>query len=991
MPISLPRMCPVLVERDAELALLDALLEDATAGHGADGACSSGKRGPARAGWWARWSAWQGRAGSSGSKGAAGSAIGIIPFAPIVDALRQRIATSTEDIEHLLGPHRAALADLLPELRTGSDADRADLPPEHGKRRLFESIAALLAYQAARQPLLLVLEDLHWADATSLELLEVLPRRLGHARLLILGTARPGEPNQDLRRCLDVLRRARDVVEMSVNPLAEAGVLVMLEALLDPVPSPALVSSVFALTAGNPFFIEELLAATPDAVRKPWLLRETAVPESVQDTILGRTAGLPSSARRVLDLAAVVGQRPSFELLAAASGLGSDELLAAVRVLVDERFLTEEGTPGRAGLVFRHALTREALLGHLLLPERQSTPSGCRRGARGGRSGWQPGPPRFWAILGYHFHAAGAWEKALSYAAQAGEAARRVQATVEALNHDRRALDAALALDDPRAAELHRRCGQGIALLGDFDAALGHLVAARALATRFALGDIEQAVLYDLSGLYASRDYAAARSFAEEALSLARADGVRQREALALNRLGNVLTNLRRFDDGRAMHEDALRVFQVLDEPWGIADSWDLIGMARYLAGEAPEARQAFGEAAALFASLGDIERRASALTSQGLYLAALDGACATDAPPAAYRADAALGLNLCRQIAWRAGEAYALVAMASADIGEGRFDEAQRHGGAALAVAEEIGHDQWQVISLLALGILDVAMLDMAGALGRFERARGIAVAAGAEQWVERVDAWIACCRVRMGDLEAPLPVADGKPVSSLPASIGQRRALITLAERELGAGRPEQALEAIDRLLLGAAGPRPAEVVLLRGTALAALGRVAEADAAFLDARRLATEFGPRPVAWNVAAQRAALWRTRDSRIAGEEIATGRLEVMALVETIADGARRAAFLQAPEVRSLVAPAGRRRTADAAGPGGLTPRERDVAIRVAQGLSNKEIARDLGVAEKTVEMHVGSSLGKLGFASRAQIAALAVAEGWVGPPEPLG
>lgn len=983
MPISLPRVCPVLVERDAEVAVLDALLDEAAAGQGRfavlTGEAGAGKSRLARE--------VERLAAERGFQRLAGGCRERdrdYPFAPIVDALRQRLIASPEDVENLLGPHRAALADLLPELCDDERA-AADLPPEQGKRRLFEAVAGLLAYHAARQPLLLVLEDLHWADATSLELLEVLPRRLGHVRLLILGTARPGEPNHDLRRSLEALRRARDVVEIPVNPLAEAGVHRMLEALLDPAPSPALVTAVFALTAGNPFYVEELLAATPEAVKRPWLLRETAVPESVQETILRRTEGLPPPTRRVLDLAAVIGHRVGFDLLQAAAGLDSADLVSALRVLVDERFLTEERASGRARLVFRHALTREALLGQLLAPERQALHRSVGEALeRDGMDGERT--PELVGELGYHFHAAGAWEQALAYASGAGEAARRVQATVEALNHDRRALDAALALEDPRAAELHRRCGQGIALLGDFGAAREHLVAARALAGRFALREVEQAVLYELSGLHASRDYGSAKAYAEEALALARADGDRRREALALNRLGNVLTNLRRFDEGRAMHEDALRIFQELEERWGIADCWDLIGMARYLAGEAPEARQAFGSAAALFEELGDIERQASALTSRGLYLAALDGACATDAPPAAYRVDAAHGLELCRQIAWRAGEAYALVAMASADIGEGRFDDARRHGGAALAIAEEIGHDQWQVIALLTLGMLDVALRDPAGALGRFERAREIGAAARAEQWVERLDAWISCCRVRVGDLDAALSPPPGSPTS-----IGQRRALVALAEWELAAGRPAQASEATERLLAGAAGPRPAEAVLLRGMALAALGRGNEADAAFLDARRLAIAFGPRAEVWQVAAQRAALWRSRDPKVADEELTIGRTEVMTLAESIADDARRTSFLQAPEVRLLVAPAGRRRTSDGAGPGGLTPREREVAMRVAQGMSNKEIGRDLGVAEKTVEMHVGSTLGKLGFASRSQIAAWAVAEGWVVPLEPLG
>jgi len=991
MPISSSQVCPVLVDREVELAALDSLLGEASAGRSRlavlAGEAGAGKSRLVRE--------VVPHATARGFQLLAGGCLERdrdYPFAPVVDALRQRLMATPTAPHAILGPQREVLAELLPELRTHAapSGPEPPLPPEHGKRRLFEAIAALLARLADRQPLLVVLEDLHWADATSLELLEVLPRRLASARLLILGTARADEPNPDLRRCLATLRRARALVELSVEPLGEAGVGRMLEALLGMPPAPSLVAAVHTRTDGNPFFVEELLATVPAQARDEWLLGEPTVPQSVQDTILRRAAGLATVVQRVVDLASVAGQRIDFELLLAASGLPPEELLAALRVLVDRQLLVEERSPDRIRLAFRHALTRDALLARLLTPERRAlhrvVGEALERAASPGQTSADAGE------LGYHFHAAGIWDKALAYAARAGDTAWRVHATVEALTHDRRALDAALALDDLRAVELHRRCGQAFSMLGAFDAAREHLEAARALARLRRLASAEQAALHDLAGLYASRNYSVARGLAEEALALARTGPDRRREALALNRLGNVLTNLRRFDEGRALHEDALRCLDALGDRWGTADSWDLIGMARYLAGEVPEAREAFGRAAAMFADLGDTERVASALTSRGLYLAVLDGPCAVDAPPAAYRADAAEGLRLCRQIAWRAGEAYALVAMASADVGEGRYGEAQRHGELALAIAEEIGHDQWQVIALLTLGILDADLLDTAGALARFERARGIALAAGAAQWLERLDAWIACCRQRAGEADVPLAtVPHDVPPAFRPASIGQRRALVALAERELAAGRPDQALACADRLLLGATGPRPAGAILLRGAALAALDRMVEADAAYLDARRLAVDVGPRSVLWRVAAARTRLWRGHDQAVAEHEAATARAEIAALAEAVPDEARRALFLRAPEVRPWVAPAGRRRTADASGRGGLTPREREVAACVTQGLSNKEIARELGVAEKTIEMHVGSCLGKLGFASRAQLAAWAVAEGLILPPQPQG
>jgi DNA-binding CsgD family transcriptional regulator/tetratricopeptide (TPR) repeat protein len=982
MPITSPRTCPILVDREADLAALDALLVEANAARGrlvlVAGEAGAGKSRLARE--------VADRAAAAGFRilgGACSERDHDFPFAPFVDALHQYRVEAPVEIAPRGGSEREILADLLSQMRNGVELSAGHgPPPDQIKRRLFETIGTSFARLAARQPLLVVLEDLHWADPTSLELLELLPRRIAASRVLILATARSDEPAPDWQRTLTSLHRARAVVELTLAPLGEAGVGRMMRSLMRAPPSPAFVSMIHTRTDGNPFFVEELLASVP--AHGDWWFGEAAIPTTVQETVLQRVSDFDSVARDVVEVAAVIGHRVNFDLLLAACELSQTELLRVLRLLIDRQILIAEDAPGLGSFAFRHALTRDALLGQLLLPQRrarhrvvaaalQRTTTGNARSRAGDDA----------RDLGYHFHAAGIWPEALTYALRAGEAAERLHATVEALSHHRRALDAAVALDDPRAADLHRRCGLALDRLGAFDEAEGHFAAALAQAQELGLVDVELTTLYDLSGLHASRNYPAARRWAERALALARASDDPHQEGRALNRLGNVLTNLLQFSEGRTLHEDALSIFEREGDQWGSADSLDLMGMARYLAGEVPEARQALGRAATLFGELGDRVRVASALTTRGLYLAVLDGPCATNAPPADFAADAAEGLRLCQDIAWRSGEAYALAALACADLGAGQYGEAHRHASQALAIAEEIEHPQWTVIALLTLGLLDVELCQYRAAQERFQHARDLAQAAGAVQWVERLESWIAYCRVRSGEIDIPL-LADRRldaPTTRL-ASIGQRRASAAMVHRALALNKPEAALVRVDHLLGGAAGPRPAGVILLRADVLAALGRTAEADAGYRDARRTAEAVGPRSVLWRGAAARADLWRERDPELTTIETETARAEIARLAETLTNEAQRRAFMAAPEVQPWLAPSGRRRTASTATPGGLTARERDVAIAVARGASNKEIAHSLGIAEKTVEMHVSSCLGKLAFTSRAQLAAWVVAEG---------
>ncbi len=567
---------------------------------------------------------------------------------------------------------------------------------------------------------------------------------------------------------------------------------------------------------------------------------------------------------------------------------------------------------------------------------------------------------------------------ALDHARRLGDAARSVSANAEALSHYRRALDAARHLDERGEAavtELHRKCGGLLALLGMYDEAREHFE--HALRWESTTGDAptEQQVLYELAGLYATRDYDAALAYGTRAVEMARALGDACGEARALNRLGNIMVNQTRFDEGLALHTAALATFERIGDRWGHADSLDLIGIAYYLAGEVPEAREHFRRAVELFEDLDDKERIASCRTSHALYLAVLDGPCAFDGSPDECLAGAEAAVELCRKIDWRGGEAYALATVASAQLGRGDYAQGLRAAEASFRLALEIEHQQWAIISQFTRAIALADLGDVATALSVLELLRESADRMGAAQWLRRIDAWIAQCKLHLGLIEeAERLLRPLLPTGPPPRSLAERRALFTLAELELRRGRTELALDVVRRLDLAPQWHGPARaipaVLLLRAQAFGQDGRLEAARTALQQARELTTRHGPRGLLWKISTELGMLDR-RAGRSPRGELAKGRTELQGLLGSLGEGRLRDALLRTPHARALG-------VSDARGSdlGLLTRREREVAALVARGKTNRQIADELVLSEKTIEMHVSNCLGKLGFNSRAQLAA---------------
>src|SRR6478672_6657965 len=276
-----------------------------------------------------------------------------LPFVPVVEALRTLTrTTSPADLDRLLGPARRELARLLPEL-AGDDSPAAGVPGSTAQ--LFELLLGVLGRLGADRPLVLVVEDLHWADRSTLDLVAFLVRALQGTRVLLVLSYRSDEVDRrsPLRPLLSGWERLRGVERLQLDRFDRAEVSAQMAAILGAPAAQAMVDVVFDRSEGNAFFVEELVRTLRDGAS------EHELPPSLRDVLLTRAERLTPTAQRVLRTAAVAGRGVPERLLAAVAGVPNVELYEALREAVDASLLMVDGT-GR-GYAFRHALTRDAV------------------------------------------------------------------------------------------------------------------------------------------------------------------------------------------------------------------------------------------------------------------------------------------------------------------------------------------------------------------------------------------------------------------------------------------------------------------------------------------------------------------------------------------------------------------------------------------------------------------------------------------------------
>ena len=359
---------------------------------------------------------------------------GELPYAPLVSALRPLARTDDPVFGELTPANRAELTTLLPEL-----ARRDDAPPpvagaddERGsaQRRLFEALLSLLERLGRHAPVVLALEDAHWADRSTRAFLAFLARSLCDEPVLVVLTYRSDELHRrhPLRPLLAELERAPRARRIELARFDRAELAEALEDILGAPPAPDLVDRLLQRSEGNPLFAEELLASGLDG--------RGGLPPTLRDALMVRVERLPDAAQEALRVLAA-GRRLDHQLLEDASGMEPRELREALRVAVESHIAVVDDDGWHT---FRHALLREVIVDDLLPGERSALHLALarafeRRFAEGPRGAWVA------ARIAEHYRAAGDQPAELAAAVVAAERADDVRAHGEAAALLERALE----------------------------------------------------------------------------------------------------------------------------------------------------------------------------------------------------------------------------------------------------------------------------------------------------------------------------------------------------------------------------------------------------------------------------------------------------------------------------------------------------------------------------------------------------------------------
>ncbi|WP_233512717.1 helix-turn-helix transcriptional regulator [Micromonospora deserti] len=890
-----------------------------------------------------------------------------LPFAPFAAALR---AVLRRDGAGVFDGYEAEFARLLPELARGPVGVAA--PPvapgsDAPRGYLFDLVAELFHRLATGQPLVLVIEDLHWADRSTRDLIGFLVRAARTARLLLVCTYRTDELHRGhpLRPFLAELDRARGVERLELGRLDRDGTGAILADLLGAEPAARAVDDIHDRTQGNPLFIEELAAAGDP-------IGCAALPETLRDLLLARVDRLPDGAQRVLRIAAAGGTRFAHQLLAEVAGLPEPELEDALRAAVAAQLVVADPD---GDYEFRHALVREAVHDELLPGEHARLHARFAAAIEA-----QPhlvAAGRAPAEIAHHWYAAHDHPRALVTARAAACAAAERYAYAE----QSRLLERVLELWElvPDAAD---RLG------------MDHLaVLEETLAAATTAGDYQRALTLTRAAL-AEVDSAA------EPLRAAR----------LLDRRGRMLVMLGK-SDGAAELREAYRLAS------GVPDG--------------PERRRLLADVAAHLARVDRVDgARIAAEVMAAAEAVGVDAALLPVQLAVLRRRDNApdLGLAELRRseaLSRAAGTAPALVS-ALVHISDvlfelGRYEESARAAADGVTEARRVGISRStgayllsnRAEALLALGrwaeadeaCADAARIDPPGVSGlHWLQLRALLrLARGHPAADEAVGRALSFLTMAYLHPHQRLPLHELRLEAALAADDlpeAGRAAQAALAEADL-AGCPRYGwpvLTAVARVARRAGD----DGLAARVAALAATvperfpaERAHAAQVAATVAR------GDDPLAaWRaaVAAWRAdgQPWQLGRALLALGEAAAAAGERDEVAAAVAEAAALADRLGAAPLAEQAATLARRvglRGATRGRPGAdlLTLREREVLRLVVEGHSNSRIAETLFISPKTASVHVSRIIAKLDVSNRVEAAALAHRLGLLAEPSSAG
>ncbi len=569
------------VRREAELAKVHQALERATGGHGAL-LLSSGDAGVGKTRLAEECAAHARQRGFLTFAGRCYEDAGSAPYAPFVEIFEALArALPAEALSAALAAPATSVVEISPSLAGLSPTGtRTAERTAFGKPELFAGVRAFLARVAAAQPLLFLLDDVHWADASSLQLLRFLARGLDELPVVVIGTHRddPIEMTPAVAQTLNELRVKHLAADVALKPFAIEAVSALLEAASGRTPPPGVVQMLHDETQGNAFFVGELYRHLADEGelfdesgewRPARRLDRRSLPQGLRLVIDRRLERLGPSTRDVLNGAAILGASFSADLLHEVGALQGDALLDSLDEAERAHIIVPEAENADGRFRFAHPLIRSAIVSALASAQRQ------RLHVRAAAALEASGSDSAAVIseLAHHYHAAGRLaDPSLAIAAlrRAGSAALSAYANIEAAVH----LDTALKLVDrvpelPKGdlADIEHQRGQAQYRLGEWARSGASLD--RALALYREAGDVhgQAQVLYSKSSLatYAAQT-SDALTFLRQAGDLTPDDEALR--GLILQLTSQNLVDLRQYEEAAHAAAEALGIAERLDDAY---------------------------------------------------------------------------------------------------------------------------------------------------------------------------------------------------------------------------------------------------------------------------------------------------------------------------------------------------------------------------------------------------------------------------------------
>ncbi len=741
-------VCPILVGRSAEMNTLQDCLEAAACGQGGV-VLLSGEAGIGKS----RLVAELRRSAETHDfqllSGQCFPTDRACPYAPLLDLLRTFLApVSSAQIATALGSSARTLFPFLPE-PVQQLPEIVSLPPvpsldsEQEKRRLFATLAEVFTKQTSSRPVLLVVEDIHWSDESTLEFLLFFARKTVASRLLVLLTYRGDEVGQPLRFLLAQLDRERQRQEVVLEPLSRATTETFLQTILQGTRSlpTGMLDALYDLTEGNPFFLEEVLKALITAGELVegedgwhWKRADTwHIPLSLHNAVELRLTRLSTDAKRVLQLAAVAGRRFDFALLQQITRYDETYLVELMKEAIAAQLVVEESAEQFA---FRHALTQQAIAADLLARERRALHSTIAQTLEQLHA---TALDAHLADLAYHYAEAERWSETMEYARLAAEQAQALSAPRAAVEQWTRVMHAARQLGQAVPPTCYRARGQASEMLGDFEQAKSDYERALQAARQEQEGRLEWQSLLDLGFLWTGRDYKRAGAYFQQAVDLATQMGDPGLQAHSLNRQATWLFNTRQVAEALSTNREALALFEAQHDQPGMVETFDLLGTVYNLGGDSINAALVYNRAIEYLRAVGNRSKLCSCLVMRAAVACPWSGYtnCTVNASFATCERDMLEALQLARELEWAAGEAFVEIYLGGMCASFGRQGAGLAHVRQGLLLATEINHKQWIACAHDALGRIYLSLLAPQQALAHAEVGLEVARELGSTSWI--------------------------------------------------------------------------------------------------------------------------------------------------------------------------------------------------------------------------------------------------------------